>query len=133
MHTVLHILGNSTSMAGQLSTAVLECFLLELIPIIQREEHGSTEWLSKDVTIQLVKVCLGDMLRNVCEEVLELIDSDDRWMYHLTELRQYLWPKVESNHKLTNCHLQGNENINATRKNNAPFNVKQHKDLLQGL
>ena len=121
-------------MASQLSTAMLECFLVELLPILQREELGeSTDWLSKDITMQLVKVCFGDMLSNVCEEMLKLIDSDDRWMHHLTTLRHYLWPETERNDKLMNVHVEMHEKTNAARMDDLSFNIKQHDELIKGL
>ena len=51
------------------------------------------DWLSKDITVQLVKVLLGDALSNMWEGLLQSVDCDDKWKYYLSSLRHHLWPE----------------------------------------
>ena len=97
----MRVLGKEkTIQSSDLSSAVLEFFLVEFLPILHSAETLSTDWLSKDVTVQLAKVCMGDLLNNVCEEVLQSIDSEDGWMSYLACLRHYLWPDTKTNEEI---------------------------------
>ena len=92
-----------------LSSAILDFFFANVMPILQNKTSStmpsSNDWLSKDVTVQLAKSCLGNMLNRVCEEkVVHLIDSEDAWIHYFSSLRCYLWPETM---EMTNNEEQG--------------------------
>ena len=39
-------------------------------------------------------------MTNICQDLLESVDSDAKWKLYLTSLRQYLWPDVLSEIKI---------------------------------
>ena len=114
--------------SSDLSSAVLEFFLVEFLPILHSEETLSTDWLSKDVTVQLAKVCVGDLLNNVCDEVLQSIDSEDGWMYYLACFRQYLWPDTKNDDEI-NATFGMN---GATREDESSVDINRELSGIRG-
>ena len=83
-----------------MATSLLEWILVELIPTLQGHKHECTDWISKDITVQIIKVFLKDTMTNICQDLLQSVDSDAKWKLYLTSLRHYLWPDVLSENKI---------------------------------
>ena len=94
------LVDDTKSSVSNLATSLLEWILVELIPTLQGHKHECTDWISKDITVQIIKVFLKDTMTNICQDLLESVDSDAKWKLYLTSLRQYLWPDVLSEIKI---------------------------------
>ena len=101
--------------------------------MLQTEGNGAESWISKDITIQLVSACIGDLLSNICEDFLRLVDSDDNWVQQLTKLRHYLWPENNTEGIFPSSHLEMRDKANNENTNYLSFDIKKHEDLIQGL
>ena len=89
-------LGENESIETRLSKSLIECILVELIPMLPIRPHGTFDWLSKEVTVRLVKIILVDPLSNVCQGIIQLLDGDDKWKHYLVSARKYIFPDVVS-------------------------------------
>ena len=95
----LHV-DDTKSSVSNLATSLLEWILVELIPTLQGHKHECTDWISKDITVQIIKVFLKDTMTNICQDLLQSVDSNAKWKLYLTSLRHYLWPDVLSEIKI---------------------------------
>ena len=94
------LVDDTKSSVSNLATSLLEWILVELIPTLQGHKHECTDWISKDITVQIIKVFLKDKMTNICQDLLQSVDSDAEWKLYLTSLRHYLWPDVLSEMKI---------------------------------
>ena len=94
------LVDDTKSSVSNLATSLLEWILVELIPTLQGHKHECTDWISKDITVQIIKVFLKDTMTNICQDLLQSVDSDAKWKLYLTSLRHYLWPDVLSEMKI---------------------------------
>ena len=94
------LVDDTKSSVSNLATSLLEWILVELIPTLQGHKHECTDWISKDITVQIIKVFLKDTMTNICQDLLQSVDSDEKWKLYLTLLRHYLWPDVLSEIKI---------------------------------
>ena len=83
-----------------MATTLLEWILVELTPTLQGHKHECTDWISKDITVQIIKVFLKDTMTNIFQDLLHSVDSDAKGKMYLTSLRHYLWPDVLSEKKV---------------------------------
>ena len=117
-------------MSSHLADGFLESILIEFIPFLPRKDFHCIDWLSKDITVQLVKVLLGDVLSNTWEGLLQSVDSDDKWKYYLTLLRNYLWPEAPCEKTLLNSHIKRNGQSTTSLDEIKP--MEQQQTLIQG-
>ena len=94
------LVDDKNTSVGNLTTALLEWILVELIPTLQGHKHECADWISKDITVQIIKVFLKDTMANIFQDLLHSVDSDAKWKMYLTSLRHYLWPDVLSENKV---------------------------------
>ena len=100
------------------------------MPILPRKDIQSIDWLSNDITVQLVKVLLGDALCNLWEGLLHSVDCDDKWKHYLTSLRHYLWPEVPCNNTSMNNHTR--QMGQSTTSFDELHQTERQKTLMQG-
>ena len=94
------LVDDKNTSVGNLTTTLLEWILVELIPTLQGHKHECADWISKDITVQIIKVFLKDTMANIFQDLLHSVDSDAKWKMYLTSLRHYLWPDVLSENKV---------------------------------
>ena len=120
-------------MSNRLSKRIIECFLVEIVPIIQgKQSERPFDWMSKDITVQLVKVFLEDALSNICQKLLQSADCDDKWKLYLTELRHYLWPESANDDTLRRPQVEGYKKACVTTDGEAQFQPNRNHNLING-
>ena len=88
--------------------------------------------MSKDITVQLVKVFLEDALSNICQKLLQSADCDDKWKLYLTELRHYLWPESANDDTLRRPQVEGYKKACVTTDGVAQFQPNRNHNLING-
>lgn len=103
-----------------MATTLLEWLLVEFIPTLQGHKHECVDWISKDITVQIMKVFLKDKMTNICQDLLQSVDSDAKWKLYLTSLRHYLWPDILSENNIVGKDVP----LSATEENEIVAPIK---------
>ena len=95
---------------------------------------GSFEWLSKDITVQIVKTFLVDPINNICQGIVQILDSDDKWEQYLSSLRQNLFSDVTtSENKEQEKDRRDGSNFSQSSRFGSSFSSNENKTLLLGM
>ena len=95
---------------------------------------GSFEWLSKDITVQIVRTFLVDPLNNICQGIVQILDSDDKWEQYLSSLRQNLFTNVTSSeNKEHEKDRRDGSNFSLSSELGGSFASNENKTLFLGI
>ena len=95
---------------------------------------GSFEWLSKDITVQIVRTFLVDPLNNICQGIVQILDSDDKWEQYLSSMRQNLFTNVTSSeNKEHEKDRRDGSNFSQSSQFGGSFASNENKTLLLGI
>ena len=95
---------------------------------------GSFEWLSKDITVQIIKTFLVDPINNICQGIVQMLDSDDKWEQYLSSLRQNLFSDVSSSENKENEKDRGDgSNFSQGFQFGGSFSSNENKTLFLGM
>ena len=94
---------------------------------------GSLDWLSKQITVRILKIFLVEPLTNVCQGIIHLFDCNDKWKFYLCNLRKCLFPDVVS---CENEKCGPDEKDNPITRSNSSFEdiviADQYRSIMQG-